>query len=254
MNNSLNSLSHDEDKIKIGLIEVKKRVQDALLMAERNPEETSILAVSKKQPPAAVEALSRMGHIDFGENFLQDALEKIGGLKHLKINWHFIGKIQSNKTREIAEKFQWAHTIDRLKIAECLNRYRPRQLPKLNVCIQVNQANEAQKGGIEPNNVAKLAYEIMELPRLRLRGLMTIPPLNKSLDEAKSFFSVLRSQQKKLISEGISMDTLSMGMSSDLEEAILNGSTIVRIGTAIFGPRLEKNTTLPSYINDNKTP
>ncbi len=238
MNNSLKPLSCEEDKIKMRLIDVKKRVEDALLMAGRRPELTSILAVSKKQTTTAVEALYRMGHVDFGENFLQDALEKIASLKHLNINWHFIGKIQSNKTRDIAEKFHWAHTVDRLKIAERLNNHRPHQLPKLNVCIQVNQANETQKSGIEPSKVANLAREIMELPRLRLRGLMTIPPKAETSDETKSFFAALREQKEKLISEGIPIDTLSMGMSSDLEEAILNGSTIVRVGTAIFGPRL----------------
>ena len=238
MNNFLTPLSCKEDKIKIRFIAVKKRVESALLIAGRKPEDTSILAVSKKQPAAAVEALCRMGHVDFGENFLQEALEKMANLKHLNANWHFIGKIQSNKTRDIAERFQWAHTVDRLKIAKRLNSYRPRQLPKLNVCIQVNQASEVQKGGIEPSNIASLAYEIMELPQLQLRGLMTIPPLVKTSDQARSFFSALREQQDKLISEGIPMDTLSMGMSSDLEEAILNGSTTVRVGTAIFGPRL----------------
>lgn len=238
MNNSLKPLPCEEDKLKMRLIDVKKRVEDSRLMARRNPGLISILAVSKKQTTAAVETLSRMGHMDFGENFLQDALEKISCLKHLNINWHFIGKIQSNKTRDIAEKFQWVHTVDRLKIAERLNSHRPHQLPKLNVCIQVNQANETQKNGVQPSNVANLAREIMGLPKLRLRGLMTIPPITKTSDNTRSFFAELREQKEKLISEGIPMDTLSMGMSSDLEEAILNGSTIVRVGTAIFGPRL----------------
>ena len=238
MNNSLKPLSCEEDKLKMRLIDVKKRVEDSRLMARRNPGLISILAVSKKQTTAAVETLSRMGHMDFGENFLQDALEKIYCLKHLNINWHFIGKIQSNKTRDIAEKFQWVHTVDRLKIAERLNSHRPHQLPKLNVCIQVNQANETQKNGVQPSNVANLAREIMGLPKLRLRGLMTIPPITKTSDNTRSFFAELREQKEKLFSEGIPMDTLSMGMSSDLEEAILNGSTIVRVGTAIFGPRL----------------
>ena len=174
MNNSLKPLSCEEDKLKMRLIDVKKRVEDSRLMARRNPGLISILAVSKKQTTAAVETLSRMGHMDFGENFLQDALEKISCLKHLNINWHFIGKIQSNKTRDIAEKFQWVHTVDRLKIAERLNSHRPHQLPKLNVCIQVNQANETQKNGVQPSNVANLAREIMGLPKLRLRGLMTV--------------------------------------------------------------------------------
>ena len=120
-------------------------------------------------------------------------------LKHLNINWHFIGKIQSNKTRDIAEKFQWVHTVDRLKIAERLNSHRPHQLPKLNVCIQVNQANETQKNGVQPSNVANLAREIMGLPKLRLRGLMTIPPITKTSDNTRSFFAELREQKEKLI-------------------------------------------------------
>jgi len=196
-----------------------------------------LLAVSKQQPVTAIEALYHAGQVDFGENFVQEAMEKIVRLEHLEIDWHFIGHIQSNKTRDIAERFQWVHTIDRIRIARRLNDQRPHHSTPLDVCIQVNQAGEPQKGGIDPVGVADLARGIMELPRLRLRGLMTIPPAREDPAENAPLFAELRRQKERLVAEGIPMDTLSMGMSSDLEIAIREGSTIVRVGTAIFGPR-----------------
>ena len=187
----LNSSSYKIEGTKKRLKEVQVRVNSALLAAGRKPGETSILAVSKKKPVAAIESLYKMGQIDFGENVIQEASRKVSALKHLNINWHFIGQIQSNKTREIAENFQWVHTVDRIKIAKRLNNQRPHQAPPLQICIQVNQKGESQKGGIEPSGVKSLAYEIMELPRLHLRGLMTIPPLAKAPEETATFFSLL---------------------------------------------------------------
>ena len=240
MNSISNDLLQSVTQVTGHLAEVRDRVQRALIEADREPGETAILSVSKQQPAAAIEALFQAGQVDFGENFLQEAMEKITELEHLKIDWHFIGRIQSNKTREIAERFQWVHTIDRMKIATRLNDQRPHHSRPLDVCIQVDQAGESQKGGIDPAGVANLARGIMELPRLRLRGLMTIPPATKDPTESAPFFEELRRLKEQLASEGIPMDTLSMGMSSDLEIAIREGSTIVRIGTAIFGPRPPK--------------
>ena len=222
------------------LARVRDRVQGALLEARREPGDAAILAVSKQQPVAAIETLFRAGQSDFGENFVQEAMEKISNLDDLEIDWHFIGHVQSNKTRNIAERFQWVHTIDRIKIASRLDNQRPRYSAPLNVCIQVNQASEAQKTGVEPAGVANLARGIMELPRLRLRGLMTIPPVTEDSTKSAAFFAELRNQKELLASEGIPMDTLSMGMSSDLDVAIQEGATIVRVGTAIFGPRPPK--------------
>ena len=222
------------------LARVRDKVQGALLEARREPGDAAILAVSKQQSVTAIETLFRAGQSDFGENFVQEAMEKISNLDDLEIDWHFIGHVQSNKTKDIAERFQWVHTIDRIKIASRLDSQRPRYSAPLNVCIQVNQAGEAQKTGVEPAGVADLARGIMELPRLRLRGLMTIPPVTEDPAKSAAFFAELRNQKELLASEGIPMDTLSMGMSSDLDIAIQEGATIVRVGTAIFGPRPPK--------------
>lgn len=240
MNNISNGIQQSVIQVTGHLAGVRDRVQRALSEPGRGPRETSILAVSKQQPTAAIEAAFQAGQTDFGENFVQEALGKIASLQHLGVTWHFIGHIQSNKTRDIAEKFQWVHTVDRMKIAARLNEQRPHHATPLDVCIQVNQAGETKKGGIDPSDVANLARGIMELPRLRLRGLMTIPPATRDPIESAPFFAELRQQKEQLASQGIPMDTLSMGMSSDLEIAIREGSTIVRIGTAIFGPRPPK--------------
>ncbi|MED5534471.1 MAG: YggS family pyridoxal phosphate-dependent enzyme [Pseudomonadota bacterium] len=222
------------------LTEVQHRVQKALLEERREPGEVTILSVSKQQPITAVEELFRAGQVNFGENFVQEATKKIAKLDHLNIDWHFIGHIQSNKTRDIAEQFQWVHTVDRMRVATRLNDQRPHHLPPLNVCIQVNQAKEPQKGGADPISVEALARGIIELPCLQLRGLMTIPPTTQNPADNARFFAKLRNLKEQLVTKGIPMDTLSMGMSSDLEIAIREGSTIVRIGTAIFGPRTLK--------------
>ncbi len=214
-----------------------ERVQFARSAAGRAVDDVTVLGVSKQQPVAAIRAAYQAGLRNFGENFLQEATVKLAELEALDITWHFIGRIQSNKTRAIAEMFQWVHTVDRLKIATRLNDQRPHFSPPLNVCIQVNLAGEPQKGGVEESEVADLARATMSLPRLRLRGLMTLPPTTPDPETNAPLFSRLNTLKAALIDAGIPLDTLSMGMSADLEAAIGHGSTIVRIGTAIFGPR-----------------
>ena len=206
----------------------------ALQDAGRGTDEILILAVSKRQPVAAIEAAFQAGQAHFGENYVQEARTKIAALESRPLVWHFIGQLQANKTREVAEHFQWVHTLDRTRIARRLNDQRPYGAPPLEVCIQVNQGGEPGKGGVEPGEVTELARQISQFPRLRLRGLMSIPP---AAGEPARYFSELRRLRDRLISLGIPMDTLSMGMSADLEPAVAASSTIVRIGTAIFGPR-----------------
>ena len=213
---------------------VRNRVQAALRDAGRGADEILILAVSKRQPTAAIEAAFLAGQTHFGENYVQEARAKLTALASLPIVWHFIGQLQANKSREVAERFHWVHTLDRTRIARRLNDQRPHGAPPLNVCIQVNQAGEPGKGGVDPEEAEGLARQIGQFPRLRLRGLMTIPPA--AADPAR-FFAELRSLQDRLNAQGGSMDTLSMGMSADLEQAVAEGSSIVRVGTAIFGPR-----------------
>lgn len=210
------------------------RVQAALRDASRDTDKILILAVSKRQPVAAIEAAFLAGQTHFGENYVQEARAKLMALESLPIVWHFIGQLQANKSREVAERFQWVHTLDRTRIARRLNDQRPYGAPPLDVCIQVNQAGEPGKGGVHPDELEDLARYVGKFPRLRLRGLMALPPA--AVDPAP-FFAELRSLRNRLDTEGIPMDTLSMGMSADLEQAVNAGSTIVRIGTAIFGPR-----------------
>ena len=214
---------------------VRARVRAALRDADRGAaDDVLILAVSKRHPVAAIEAAFQAGQSHFGENYVQEARAKIAALESLPIVWHFIGRLQANKSREVAERFQWVHTLDRARIARRLNDQRPHGAPPLDVCIQVNQAGEPGKGGVSPDEVEDLARQIDRFPRLRLRGLMTLPPA--AADPAR-FFAELRSLRDRLDTLGIPMDTLSMGMSADLEQAVAAGSSIVRIGTAIFGPR-----------------
>jgi pyridoxal phosphate enzyme (YggS family) len=220
------------------IAETHERVRIAASEAGRDPSDIAVLAVSKRHPEAAIRAAYRAGQRDFGENIVQEAADKLRQLTDLDITWHFIGRIQSNKTREIAELFQWVHTVDRLKIAVRLNEQRPHYAPRLNVCIQVNQANESQKAGANASNVLDLAREVAALPRLRLRGLMCLPPIAPPPQANGLYFARLRSLQETINDAGIPMDTLSMGMSADLEAAINEGSTIVRVGTAIFGARI----------------
>ena len=214
---------------------VRTRVRAALGDAGRGTEGILVLAVSKRQPVAAIEAAFLAGQTHFGENYVQEARAKIAALASLPIVWHFIGQLQANKSREVAERFQWVHTLDRTRIARRLNDQRPYGAPRLDVCIQVNQAGEPGKGGVDPEEVEALARQIGQFPRLRLRGLMTMPPA--AADPYGYFVELRRLRDRLQETLGIPMDTLSMGMSADLEPALSAGSTIVRIGTAIFGPR-----------------
>lgn len=205
----------------------------------RPADSTQLLAVSKRQSPSRILEAWKAGQTAFGENYLQEARDKQQVLSDIPIEWHFIGPIQSNKTRDIAENFSWVHSIDRLKIAKRLSEQRPKHLPPLNVCLQVNMDNEASKSGCSPDELAQLAHTVNTLPQLNLRGLMIIPAKRDSLDEQRSVFAKVRELLTTLSmhNPSLNMDTLSMGMSDDMEAAIAEGSTMVRIGTSIFGPR-----------------
>ena len=224
-------------RIRENLAEIRARVANSLVNASRAGDEVVILAVSKQQSADAVEAAWGAGQRHFAENYLQEALAKQDRLGKLDIEWHFIGRIQSNKTRPIAERFGCVHTVDRARIALRLNEHRPASLPPLNVLIQVNQAGETQKAGVAPSDVETLARLIVQQPRLRLAGLMTIPPVAEPLQSNAAYFHELSELRDRLHARGIATDTLSMGMSADFETAIACGSTCVRIGTAIFGAR-----------------
>ncbi|NNC63539.1 MAG: YggS family pyridoxal phosphate-dependent enzyme [Gammaproteobacteria bacterium] len=219
------------------LHEVRDRVKKAASAAGRAADEITIVAVSKKHPVTAVEAAYCAGQRDFGENFVQEAVPKIESLGQSDIRWHFIGSIQANKTRDIARFFDWVHTVDRLKIAKRLNDQRPHYAAPLNICIQVNLAEEPQKSGVAADEVGALVEAVCDLSRLRLRGLMTMPPADADADTIEALFLELARMQSSLVTRGFELDTLSMGMSADLETAVSCGSTMVRIGTAIFGPR-----------------
>ncbi len=196
-----------------------------------------MLAVSKTRSANEIEALVRLGQRSFGENYLQESLEKIRLLADLNLDWHFIGPIQSNKTSLIAENFSWVHSVDRLKIAKRLSQQRPADLGPLNVCLQVNIDNEATKSGCQVDELPELMAAVRELPNLRLRGLMVIPQATDTLEQQRLPFAKARQLLQGLNEAGAHMDTLSMGMSRDLEAAVAEGSTMVRIGTALFGPR-----------------
>lgn len=226
-----------DDTIATRLDAVHQRIAQAARAHDRNPDAIALVAVSKTQPVAMLEAALAAGHRDFGENYLQDALTKIDALAAHDPVWHFIGDIQSNKTRDIATHFAWAHAVNRLKIARRLSEQRPEHMPPLNTCIQVNIDQEASKSGIAPGDTAGLADQIAELPNLRLRGLMALPaPADTQADQRKPF-ARLRELFEYLNRNGHALDTLSMGMSTDLEAAIAEGATRVRVGTAIFGAR-----------------
>lgn len=216
------------------LAEIVERVARATRAAARALDNVTIVAVSKQQSVAAIAEVYAAGIQDFGESYCQEALPKLAQLAGRDIVWHFIGKVQTNKTRSIAEHFSWVHTVDRLKIAQRLSEQRPPFAPALNVLIQVNQGNEEQKGGVPPGDVEALAREIHALPRLALRGLMTIPPHDA---DPMPYFADLAALQRRLVTAGLPLDSLSMGMSADFEAAITAGATHVRIGTAIFGAR-----------------
>jgi len=218
---------------------VRDRIQQACSQVGRAPESVTLLAVSKTFPAVTVREAFDAGQRCFGENYVQEAVDKIAELADLRsqITWHLIGPLQSNKTRVVAEHFDWVHTIDRLKIAQRLSEQRPAHLPPLQVCVQVNTSGEASKSGVAPEEALALAQAVSALPRLQLRGVMALPAPSddpavqtESLRQVRVAFELLRS-------EGLPLDTLSMGMSSDLESAIEQGSTLVRVGTALFGHR-----------------
>lgn len=216
---------------------VLQRIERATAAAGRNANSVRLLAVSKTWPAACVEEAFRAGQRAFGENQEQEAVRKIAALAHLPIEWHFVGPVQSNKTRPIAEHFAWVHSIEREKVARRLSEHRPEGLGPLMVCVQVNVSGESTKSGIPPAEAHALARFVAGLPRLRLRGLMTIPAPSDDPAVQRSQFRRLHDLYAELRSSGLDIDTLSMGMSDDLEAAIMEGATLVRIGTAIFGPR-----------------
>lgn len=223
--------------IAANLQSVRARLLQAAQAAGRDPATVRLLAVSKTWPAAAVRAAAAAGQLAFGENYVQEGVDKADELAALGLEWHFIGPLQSNKTRPVANAFDWVHSIDRLKIAERLAAQRDPHRPPLNVCIQVNVSGELSKSGVEPEAAPALAHAIAALPRLRLRGLMCIPEPSADSALLRSRFAQLRTLQQRLCAEGLALDTLSMGMSDDLEAAIAEGATIVRVGTAIFGAR-----------------
>jgi pyridoxal phosphate enzyme (YggS family) len=218
---------------------VRQRIALAAQVAGRDPRSVALLAVSKTFPAEDVRAAHAAGQRAFGENYVQEALTKLDALADLResIEWHFIGPLQSNKTRPVAERFDWVHSVDRLKIAQRLAEQRPDGMPPLNVCVQVNVSGEASKSGVPPEEAADVAHAIAALPKLRLRGLMAIPEPAGSIEQQRVPHRALRELFDRLRAAGLELDTLSMGMSDDLEAAVLEGATMVRIGTAIFGAR-----------------
>ena len=216
---------------------VKSRVKSAVQAAGRPDGAVHLLAVSKTWPAADVRAAWAAGQHAFGENYVQEAVMKITALDDLDLEWHFIGPLQSNKTRDVAEHFAWVHSVDRLKIAERLSAQRPADLPPLQVCIQVNVSGAASKSGLAPEEHDALAQAVARLPHLRLRGLMAIPEPSDAPALLRRRFARLRELRDGLNAKGMNLDVLSMGMSDDLEIAIAEGATIVRVGTAIFGAR-----------------
>lgn len=216
---------------------VRHRIRVACHEAGRASDAVTLLAVSKTFGADAIQAAHAAGQTAFGENYIQEAVEKITALKHLPLQWHCIGPIQSNKTRLVAAHFDWVHTVDRLKIAQRLSEQRPDGLPPLQVCIQVNVDGGPTKSGVTPEDALALARELAKLPRLQLRGLMCIPEPASDFVAACAVFKRARGLFDVLNAEGLKLDTLSMGMSADMEAAIASGSTMVRVGSAIFGGR-----------------
>jgi pyridoxal phosphate enzyme (YggS family) len=215
----------------------RQRVQNAALRYGRTPEGVRLIAISKGQPASSLRRIAQAGQQDFGENYLQEALPKQTELTDLSLTWHFTGQIQANKTRPIAEHFDWAHTVDRERIAVRLNEQRRADAQPLNICLQVLLEDEPGKGGVREPELLPLALRVRALPRLRLRGLMCIPPHRDSFDEQLALFRRLSAHLHQLNSHGLTLDTLSMGMSTDLEAAVAAGATWLRVGTSIFGAR-----------------
>lgn len=219
------------------LTRVHAQMAAACLAADRPPGSVQLLAVSKTWGPEAVRAAHAAGQTAFGENYIQEAVDKIAALQELPLSWHCIGPIQSNKTRLVAEHFDWVHSVDRLKIAQRLSEQRPANLPPLQVCIQVNVDGGETKSGVSPSELPALAQAVAALPRLQLRGLMTIPEPAETDAQMRAVHRQAKALFEQLRAQGLPLDTLSMGMSADLDAAIAEGSTLVRVGTAIFGQR-----------------
>ncbi len=226
-----------QNTIAQNLLSIRQQIKEFEQKYARSAHSVQLLAVSKTRPIEDIQLAFNENQHHFGENYLQDALSKIENMTEAGIEWHFIGAIQSNKTRQIAENFDWVHTLDRLKIAQRLNDQRPSDLKPLNVCIQVNVSDEESKSGVHADEALPLAKQLSLLPQIKLRGLMTIPAASNNFDEQRKPFRLLKKLKDDMQSRGIELDTLSMGMSNDMEAAIAEGSTMVRIGTAIFGKR-----------------
>lgn len=219
------------------LLALQQEIAAAARLASRSEDSVTLVAVSKGHPADAVRSAAGLGLRNFGESYVQEALPKIGQLRDLALTWHFIGRIQANKTRAIAEQFDWVHGIERLQIAERLSAQRPAHAPPLQVCLQVNIEREGVKGGVDREEAEALALAVNALPRLRLRGLMCILPEGRGSEADRRSFARLASLRQQINAHGLALDELSMGMSADFRAAILEGATLVRIGTALFGPR-----------------
>lgn len=226
---------------------VRRRISEAL---QGDSRAVTLVAVSKGQPPEAIRAAFAAGCRDFGESYVQEALPKIAKMPDLGAAWHFVGHLQGNKARDVAESFGWVHGVDRARSAAALGRARPSGLPALNVCIQVNISGEATKGGVAPSDALGLAREVAAIPGLALRGLMGMAAPTADIASQRSQFALLRRTFEEIVAAGIAMDTLSMGMSDDFEAALAEGATMLRIGTAIFG---ERSTKKP-YPHPNPDP
>ena len=248
-------------KIENNISAVSRRIEQAAQNADRDAAEILLLAVSKTRSAADIHCAIHAGLTNFGENYVQEAVEKIALLNETQseeqrenpLQWHFIGPLQSNKTRVVAENFSWVHSVDRLKIAQRLSEQRPAELGPLNICLQINIDNEATKSGFIADQALAAAGEIIQLPNLRLRGLMAIPQSQQTVEKQKIAFHALhnlRDQINQSLDNSEKLDTLSMGMSNDLEAAISQGSTMVRVGTDIFGKRDSKNSLKESSRND----
>lgn len=230
-------ISSADDAIAANLQSLRAEIAAAAAAAHRTEDSVTLVAVSKAQGCERVRAAAARGVTDFGESYLQEALPKIDALRDLPLVWHFIGRIQANKSAAIAATFDWVHGVDRLKIAERLSAQRPHSAPPLQVCLQVNIAGEPGKAGVEPAAAPALARSVCALPRLTLRGLMCILPAGRSAQDNRHGFQALAQLLRAINAQGGVLDTLSMGMSSDFREAIEHGATLIRVGTAIFGPR-----------------
>jgi len=231
----------DELTLRSNFQRLTARIAEAERACGRTPGSVRLLAVSKVFPAQAVRTVAGLGQRAFGENYLQEALDKMAALADLDLQWHFIGPLQSNKTRPVAEQFAWVHSVDRLKVAQRLSQQRPAPLPPLNICLQLNISGEASKSGVALEALPALATAVAILPNLKLRGLMAIPAPAQGFEQQCAAFSQVRQAFEGLQQQGLALDTLSMGMSNDLEAAVAEGSTIVRIGSALFGERINKH-------------